>query len=574
MADKPHKSYLAYEYGCGNAIRGVEQAIDQMRRRNQLWNRLVEIDRAHRVKSGAIINATDAGVDVKELIAKRDGLREQIRARRKLARKAVDIKDLKLELTRIREALCEAIPKAMEARKAKIAAERAILDSLDLERRALVKAASTSYGLYWCNYDDVLASYEVARVRAMKEGRDLQFHSFRGEGKVSVRFQIGMAAEDVFRNDTRLQIDPVDPALAWNTVRAIRRKNCFSRLRLRVGSEQNRRPMWLELPIYLHRPLAEGRIRQACVVRQRVGNIYRWKVILSLEVAAQAPRVGPAIGIDIGWRLMADGLRIAYWADENGEHGEIKLTSSILSQFAKLRDLRQILDGHFEQAKILLGAWSKAHADLLPPWMDLSSLAQWRNHRRFVWLQRQWVGNRFARDERGFEMVAQFCERYNHLYPWEANLRDQLLRCRRELYRCAVAKLLATHGNVYIESFDLRRIASIPAEELDRSTGRSRSLAAPSSLLNLFRIKGQCSEVPAPNTTQDCSWCGHQGKWDASPDVLHRCGGCGELWDQDYNAARNILQRGLSQIGSGNGQKDDPRKIEEKLQHAAQAVGD
>ena len=26
---------------------------------------------------------------------------------------------------------------------------------------------------------------------------------------------------------------------------------------------------------------------------------------------------------------------------------------------------------------------------------------------------------------------------------------------------------------------------------------------------------------------------------------MHRCGGCGSLFDQDRNAARNILRRGL-----------------------------
>jgi hypothetical protein len=33
-------------------------------------------------------------------------------------------------------------------------------------------------------------------------------------------------------------------------------------------------------------------------------------------------------------------------------------------------------------------------------------------------------------------------------------------------------------------------------------------------------------------------------KWDQAAGVMHRCGNCGVLWDQDQNAAINLLARG------------------------------
>lgn len=45
-----------YEYGCGRGqIEGLEPAIDQMRRRTEFWNRLVEIDNDVRGEDGRVV---------------------------------------------------------------------------------------------------------------------------------------------------------------------------------------------------------------------------------------------------------------------------------------------------------------------------------------------------------------------------------------------------------------------------------------------------------------------------------------------------------------------------------------
>ena len=41
------------------------------------------------------------------------------------------------------------------------------------------------------HYNAVLASDETARVRAMKEGADLKFHSFDGQGRFTNQIQGG-----------------------------------------------------------------------------------------------------------------------------------------------------------------------------------------------------------------------------------------------------------------------------------------------------------------------------------------------------------------------------------------------
>ena len=50
-----------YEYGCGReAIRGMDIASDQMLRRNELWNRMVEIDNEIRTKMEAALFAGES----------------------------------------------------------------------------------------------------------------------------------------------------------------------------------------------------------------------------------------------------------------------------------------------------------------------------------------------------------------------------------------------------------------------------------------------------------------------------------------------------------------------------------
>ena len=120
--------------------------------------------------------------------------------------------------------------------------------------------------MYWCNYDDVIANYETARKRALREGRELRFHGWDGTGKVTVRYQQGLPVAEVQGVDRRLQIDPVDP-LAWSSPhRSERRKLARSRVRIRVGSD-GREPVWLELPVVLHRALPGGNDTQ------RVGDL-------------------------------------------------------------------------------------------------------------------------------------------------------------------------------------------------------------------------------------------------------------------------------------------------------------
>ena len=52
-------------------------------------------------------------------------------------------------------------------------------------------------------------------------------------------------------------------------------------------------------------------------------------------------------------------------------------------------------------------------------------------------------------------------------------------------------------------------------------------------------------EVPARNTTVDCSRCGNTVPKSLAIRI-HRCNKCGLILDRDYNASINILKKGLN----------------------------
>ena len=100
-----------------------------------------------------------------------------------------------------------------------------------------------------------------------------------------------------------------------------------------------------------------------------------------------------------------------------------------------------------------------------------------------------------------------------------------------------------------IENFDLREVARRPAdvdESPDNERARSnRQLAATSelrmALVQAFTARGGRVVKRNPAfTTLPCHVCGVLDAWDPAKDLTHTCSGCGALWDQDDNAARNL----------------------------------
>jgi hypothetical protein len=557
----------------------------EMRRRQQLWNALVELERSYRTKALPLIQEWEAShaplrqvlLQIADKEARLESVREEIKRRRKQTRSGkADVEELRAEARALAEEL-----RGLRARKRELRSllDRAQLNEklapLEAERERRANELAVSGGLYWANYGDVLDAWHVARRKPVARGRDwtqaLHFRCWDGTGQVTVRYQYGLpVAKALACQDTRLQIEPV-PEEAWtHPVRGVRRKLARTKIRLRVGSDESRRPVWLELPMVMHRPLpVNAKIREASAIREKVADSYRWKVTITVDESGPAQKCsdGKTVGIDFGWRRVRDGLRVAYWYDTDGNHGQLVIPENTLSEFARLDDLRSIRDRHFNEMREWLASWLRGRKVPEQLAEATANLCDWRSPARMAALYRRW--ERFDGDDEAYDRLTDWHRKDTHLWRWGRHLEDQLIKRRREQYRIFAARLAREYSFVALEALNLKNMIAKPVPE-DGTQGSLpedwyRRVAALHSLRQI--IKATCAregvavlEVRAELTTQWCHACNHEERFDAAPQIWHTCRRCGTPWDQDYNAARNILERGLSQITGGLEQETDLRK--------------
>ena len=359
MFGKALRECRVFEFGCLAPTANEDVMADQIQKRLLLWNRLVEIERDYREKVRDLLNIPDSAIE--QNFQELSRIRREMKIRRGLAGNGnIDISDLQTQAGALLAEIKMQKQEIAATKKVLIEKHKTPLNLLDRNRIEQVRAAQGASGLYWCNYDDVLAAYRIARKRAMREGKELKPHRADGNGKVSIRYQNGLPVDKVFGSNTWLQIDPVDEAAWWSTLRSERRKLSRTNVRIRVGSKGHT-PIWLELPMVMHRPLPkDGIIRGASVFRRNIGGKYRYKLTITVAcspICAKGKAIGGAIGLDVGWRQVEEGLRVVYWCDERDRSGQLVLPDKIVSQFAKVNDLRSIRCKQYNDAKAGLSTW-------------------------------------------------------------------------------------------------------------------------------------------------------------------------------------------------------------------------
>lgn len=572
-----------YTYGCLPTTEGADLVNEQFLLAHRYQNKLVEIERQRRASYRGLMAAYDT---VSPLVAKlagiteeRDALRTAIKVARATARARTIVPDS--TRARVQELLVAAKALRAEIREAKrvaaedslVAAELAVIEARAQEAQ---KAARAESGVYWGTYLLV----ERANDQARKSPTDPRFRRFDGRGRVGVQFQrtstpdgvdvLGIPVAIMFGDDTRMRIGAV-PAEAWARRRGGPEHLTRTVVRIRIGTK-DRQPVWAAFPMILHRPLpADGVVKLAWIRRYNVSPYryetrpdhrakpYRYELQVSVEAASFIP-IGCAgkgtAAIDIGWRTFhADGIRVAMIVDDQGREQEVRLPAVILERLAHTDSIRATRDQEFNSIKLRLLAWLLAQPDSVEPtWHreQLQYLPQWRSPARLATAVWDWREHRVGGDEEIYPALEEWRKHERHLYQWEANKRVSALGHRKEVYRQLAHELSTRYATIVIEKFDLRRTARLAAPEEDpnapKASRHNRQSVALSELRNSLvqacRSRGvEVVEVNAKDSTMTCAACGALDKFDAAVNLIHACSHCGEVWDQDVNAARNILAR-------------------------------
>ncbi|RKX52657.1 MAG: hypothetical protein DRP25_01865 [Thermotoga sp.] len=109
----------------------------------------------------------------------------------------------------------------------------------------------------------------------------------------------------------------------------------------------------------------------------------------------------------------------------------------------------------------------------------------------------------------------------------------------------------------YIENYDLIAVEDLAVKEMIESSYNAKNKAdsAWSTFIQMLSYKAEGAgrtlvKVDPKNTSQICSRCGayvYKPVWIRE----HRCPTCGLVMDRDHNAAKNILNKALQEVGSG-----------------------
>lgn len=560
------KPTIVYKYGALESDQNGDRIGDQMRLAHRYYNQLIEIERARKEATWAVLESMWARVyeiwpEYKvisnhhaEVCAAVDDLAEQIKTERKRSRKravpkamTAELRALKRERTTLNNTIACARGLAYQLCDAK---QQLVTVNEDAKQKLI--SARAHCDVYWGTYLQV----EDAVDQAKETARGLpDFRRWRGDGKLAVQLQGGLSPEEAFAcKDRRLRIEPLHPnAFDKGQPRSLRR----TRVWMRIGSE-GRDPVWAVVPVTMHRPLpSECTIKWVFLTRRRVACHDKWAVcfVISRDEPWTKPDLASSgkVGIDVGWRMMPDGdLRVARYRGDDGVEGELRIPSKDVSRWTKVKSLRGIRDNNFNTIIGVLSDWLEGAGDDVPEWLrdKLRHLGQWRAQRRLASVVLLWRDERFPGDEQIFDRVEAWRKQDKHLYEWEQNNLRKAIAWRLDFYRCWVADLSRRYTHALIENTDWSELRRLPEVEDDgeQNTNYMSSIASVGALLELIKNRfASHTKKAAEYTTLRCHHCNQITKFDTAKHLSHQCEHCGTKWDQDVNAARNLLASGQAE---------------------------
>jgi hypothetical protein len=595
-----------YRYGLLPPSENAALVHEQMRLAHVYRNKLVEIERRRRAAQREALSALPSIAEL-EAAAKAadtelDAALAVVRKERTSTHKRSETPEMKARVKVARAKRSDAKREFRELRfrihnDASIKQQREAIDERFAEERRQARAAN---GLYWGNYLIVEAADDASRKLPLYDGaipNDPRFVSYRDASEqVGVQLQGGLT--NVFGCDTQLRIGAVDER-AWDrqleTHRGVRDRLQRTTLKLRVGSNKDRTPIFAEWPMRMHRALPPNSvIKTAVVKRERIGPRDRWSLQLTVDmtatrIVAPAASIGGTVAIDIGWRLFSnrnevetrsappqaadeeigsakalEELRVAAYGDESGNAGELRLDARLMSCLKYADHLRGIRDSAFITALRHFAEFLKFARDK-PTWLAeaTANIAQWRSPARLASVARLWKTKaaEAADDEKHILKSAAYAAAYDdlekwryhdfHMWQWETSQRRKSILRRRDLFRCFAKNLALQYDTLVVEEFDLRVFAVRPPIDSSEATNETarhhRQIAALSelrqTLVNAFESRGRhVVKVPAHNTTRRCPTCGEIEVFDAARILAPTCKN-GHTMDQDERAWINLLER-------------------------------
>lgn len=508
-------------------------------------NKLCELELAKRERHYDLLRRlapafVEAEASAKSLEIELGVVREMIQAERKkqqtktptgvsgYMKRAAEIKDL---LKEARATLKSAKLAAYSDPKVKAA----MAENAEQHKEECAKAKEDS-GLYWGT--ELVVSQAC---RSFGSGSPPKFKRYTGQGQLAVQVQGGMDCSE---------------ALAPNTLVYIEGEGRRRTAKIRIGSTENRSPIFADMPIVMHRELPEGRIKWAFLQRRKRADKARYSLRFSVEVDdAPASEIPPGeVAIHVGWSMTPSGLKVATWLGSDGDWGVLVLPISHCDDYERLSEIQARRDNQFNEARERLQEWMEGRE--LPEWFTGATklLHAWKQPLRLAILVNQWRDSRIDQDERIFSLLDQWRKRDKHAWQHFARLSERVTGRRKSWFGTFLSGLAKRYGVCVIAPVNVSELTeNSDPEDVSadpKQMHKHARWAAPSLLLQLAKEKWpeRCIEVDCANMSRQCMHCGHVNE----PQGRRiQCHGCGRTWDIDFNGATVMLARGQAAKDSG-----------------------
>jgi rubrerythrin len=533
----------------------------ELRLQNDLWNKLVEIERAHRqtlialTVDDLIVQSAEAAI--KEALDELDALKKERARRRRANRKKGDTEDLDAAIRAARDDIKRCSKAAKEARRAARDKLKPKIEALNASRFAAVKTARKASDLWWGNYNAVCASYERARNAALKRSGELHFRSYHGEGRITNQIQGGITVAELYAG-AHSQVSLRQPMEdEWRSSDVMpapgSRRDRVSRMVLTITIfTRDRVRKNVRWPIFLNRPIPDGAvIKEVVIHRRKVSHHVRWTATFTCRQPSSSSVIGRRIvAIGFGWRRLNDGMRVATVMDET-VHEYVILPDDLVSIHDWLDGQKKHRDAVHNKIIERLRAlpWPAA-----PPALEV--IAQWWRAipinrlapRHTARLVLTWRDNAVWRPE-DFAAADEWRRHDKRIWERLAHRSNRARRERLDFYRKAAKRIVNGAGTVILQDVRLDRIArsiddSIP-NKVSEKMQRNRAIAGTSVLRRWIKTEagkvGAQIHIHSGASTWLCSACGHRLR-PKDPTRLHQqCPRCSHAFDQDLEACHNML---------------------------------
>ena len=555
-----HESLPAriFSYGANAPIGNWPLVEDQMRRSHEYKNKIIEVERARRTASDAalaelcpellkieaeILNVEDRiealdsnmAVDRMAFFSKEYADADKNKA-------LVGLKKQQKELFAKRKALRDPLFQSSSWKKKAEPIEHAAKKA-GLENRA-------NSAIYWGNYLHVEQS-----MRRVRKGAPPKFARWDGDGHLAVQIQNGMTVEEALSGaDSRIRIKEgrVEVEGSRTAKTGIMRKLGNALCSFRVGSDPKGKPIFAEVPFTMHRPLPpDAMIKWVHLIRRKIGTHFEWRlqfVVSKKKWVKGDQATDGTVGVSMGWRKNNDGsLCVATYSGSDGVEDVLTLPFAFLCGMEKIRDMQVYRDKFLTEHCRMLAEWLKDYGE--QTWLHEATphLSQWRSAAKLASVVLKWRINRLPGDENIFMVLEAWRQRDKHLYDYQSNSRDQLLRQREDLYRNFAADMRRRYKTLKIRAMNYSAMQQRPAKDADPTMKLAYENARNVCLSSLERFLKESTaktvEFENKNLLNKCSTCGAAQKMDYTL-VVHTCTECGDSYERSVNSARNLL--GLS----------------------------